>query len=150
MPIKHWIIACDHAATEMKDAVVTHLKAHGHTVVDATGTNTSDDDYPDFADNVITAMGKHPNHYGILLCGSGIGICIRANRYPHIRAALVHTAEEAQMSRLHNNANILCMGGRTISITQALANVDAFAAAEFEGGRHERRVNKIDAPLKGE
>lgn len=148
MTIRHWIIACDHAAAEMKQAVVVHLQARGDTVLDVTGANTPDDDYPDFADAAIAAMAKNPNYYGILLCGSGIGICIRANRYPHIRAALVHTAEEARMARLHNDANILCLGGRSISHEAALASVDAFAEAAFEGGRHQRRVGKIDAPLK--
>lgn len=148
MPIRHWIIACDHAAVEMKQAVVAHLKARGDTVIDATGKNTPDDDYPDFADAAIAEMAKNKDHFGILLCGSGIGICMRANRYPHIRAALVHTAEEAKLSRQHNNANVLCLGGRILSHKAAIASIDAFAETDFEGGRHQRRVGKIDAPLK--
>jgi len=135
----------DHAGLGLKAAVIQHLVAAQHEVVDL-GTNTSVScDYPEFAQrvagNVATGDGL-----GILLCGTGQGMAMSANRVPGVRAAVCADTFSARATREHNDANVLCMGERVVGIGLALAIVDAFASAKFEGGRHARRVALFDPP----
>lgn len=142
-----WAVACDHAAVALKNAVVAYLKGLGLPVTDH-GVHTPDSvDYPDMADTVAADILSGRAAQGILLCGTGIGVSIRANRYQGIRAALVHSAETARLARTHNNANVLCLGGRVLTTDEGIACVKAFLDAVFEGGRHAQRVAKLDAPL---
>lgn len=143
-----WIIAGDHAATELKDELSDYLTQKGETFLDVTGENTPDDDYPDFADKLVKAMREHDGAQGILLCGSGIGISIRANRYPDMRAALVQSPAEAKTARQHNDANIICFGERVVDTQAAKDSLDVFASESFEGGRHQRRVEKLTSDIK--
>ena len=138
-------IGCDHGALELKNTVVAHLQEKGYTVVDF-GTHTLDScDYPDYAALMAKTIKEGKAERGILTCGTGIGISIAANRFPHIRAALVHDAFGARLCRQHNNANVLVMGGRTTGIEVAFECVDIFLKTEFEGGRHANRVNKLSS-----
>jgi ribose 5-phosphate isomerase B len=139
-----WILGSDHGGFELKEAIQQHLLAQGFVVTDQ-GTTTADQsvDYPDYAKAVADAVLADPNALGILVCGTGIGMSIAANKIPGIRAALCHNPMTAKMARRHNNANILVLGGRVLSVAEGLAVVDAFIAAEFEGGRHAGRLEKI-------
>ena len=143
MAIVH--IGCDHAAYEMKEAVKAHLTAAGVTVNDHGCFGPESVDYPDFAESVAKAVAASAGELGILLCGTGIGISIAANKVNGIRAALCHTVFEAKMARNHNNANILCAGARVLEQAVILELVDTFLAEPFEGGRHGRRVDKMMA-----
>ncbi|MEZ4872546.1 MAG: ribose 5-phosphate isomerase B [Bdellovibrionales bacterium] len=105
-------------------------------------------DYPDFADLVCDQVRKNVVQVGVLICGSGIGMSIRANRYPGIRAALCLTPEMAALSRQHNDANVLVLGARLTPSEQAIAILQTFITTEFEGGRHQKRVTKIDKEIK--
>jgi ribose 5-phosphate isomerase B len=134
------LIASDHAGFTRK----TELKKQFPDIEwQDLGTNSEDSvDYPDYADRVakeISAKGG----LGVLICGSGQGMAIRANRYPKVRAALCWNAEVAKLSREHNNANILCMGARFVDTAQATTILKSFLETEFAGGRHETRVNKL-------
>lgn len=128
----------------MKQMLQQHLVAEGHTVEDLGPTDTQSVDYPDYAHSVAAALKNQPNAKGILICGSGIGMDITANKHKHVRAALVHNAKLAGLSRQHNDANILCLGARFIDDETARACADKFLTTEFEGGRHANRVNKIN------
>jgi glycine hydroxymethyltransferase len=135
-------IGADHGAIDLKSALAAHLKAHGHEVEDF-GTHVAGSvDYPDFANLVARTVADGTSDFGILACTSGIGMCIAANRHRHVRAANVRTVDEAETTRRHNDANVLCLSGKDLDTETALAAVDAFLAASFEGGRHERRVCK--------
>lgn len=137
------VIGNDHAGVEMKNALAAALPAMGYKVENL-GTDSSDSvDYPDYAKKLAEWMKKNPDALGVLICGSGIGISIAANRHAHIRAALCADGLSASLARRHNNANVLCLGARLIGIEQALDCVKQFLATEFEGGRHEKRVNKL-------
>lgn len=137
-------VASDHAGVELKDHLVKHLEAKGYSVKDL-GTNGKESvDYPDFANKMAEAMKGQNDAFGILICGSGIGISIAANRHAHLRAALVNEVESAKLARAHNNANVLCLGGRLTGTAIAESCVDTFLTTPFEGGeRHERRVKKL-------
>lgn len=136
-------IASDHGGYDLKQLLIEDLKAKGHEVLDL-GTNGPDSvDYPDYADLMAAAIKGGKAGRGILLCGSGIGISIAANRHPALRAALVHDALTARLSRLHNDANVIVMGGRILGIELAKDCLDVFLKTEFEGGRHARRVAKM-------
>lgn len=136
-------IASDHAGVRLKKALVDFLCAKGEKINDL-GPQTEDStDYPDHANDVCVAMQKKPDSIGILLCGSGIGMSIAANRHRHIRAALVHSEELARLARLHNNANVLVLGARFISEALALRVLEVFMETDFEGGRHAQRVVKL-------
>lgn len=132
-------IACDHAAFEAKEAVRGHLE--GKDLTDL-GTHSLDSvHYPDYAIKLAQEVLKHPGSRGILLCGSGIGVSIVANRFKGIRAALCHDEDDAKMCRRHNDANVLCLAGRKTPVGTAQKMVDIFLETEFEGGRHQQRLD---------
>jgi ribose 5-phosphate isomerase B len=137
-------LASDHGAIELRAFIRKDLEQKGYRVVDL-GTEGSDSvDYPDFATAMATALKEGKAQRGILMCGTGIGISIAANRFAHVRAALVHDAFGARMAREHNDANVLVMGGRTIGPEVAKDCVDIFLKTPFDGGgRHARRVAKL-------
>lgn len=136
-------LGADHAGYEYKDAIRAALGASGRTTTDF-GTNSGlSVDYPDFAHPVATMVAEGKATAGILVCGSGNGVCIAANKHVGIRAALCWTTELAALARQHNNANVLCIPARFVSIDLAQEMVHTFLTTPFEGGRHERRVEKI-------
>jgi ribose 5-phosphate isomerase B len=136
-------IASDHGGYDLKQLLIDDLKAKGHEVLDL-GTNGSESvDYPDYADLMAAAIKDGKAGRGVLICGTGIGISIAANRHPELRAALVHDALTARLSRQHNDANVIAMGGRILGIELAKDCLDVFLKTEFEGGRHARRVAKM-------
>ena len=137
-------IASDHGGYEMKTALKEEISNLGYGVLDL-GTDGPDSvDYPDFAHALAEAIIQGLAGRGILVCGSGIGVSITANRHPGIRASLCHNVETARLSRLHNDANVLAMGGRVISMDVARECLKVFLETEFEGGRHARRIAKIE------
>lgn len=137
-------IGADHAGFFYKEQIKKMLTELGYAIKDL-GTHTQDSvDYPDYAHAVAKAVAEQAAHYGILICGSGNGVCITANKHHGIRAALCWTVDIARLARQHNNANILCLPARFISLEEAQTIVLAFLQASFEGGRHERRIEKID------
>jgi ribose 5-phosphate isomerase B len=143
MSAKTIAIACDHGGLELKGVLVKDLTAAGWAVLDL-GTDGPDSvDYPDFAVKLAEALKDGRAERGVLLCGTGIGISIAANRFAHIRAALVHDAFGARMCRQHNDANVLVMGGRTTGPEVARDCLKIFIETEFEGGRHAKRVAKM-------
>lgn len=136
-------IASDHGGVEMKSMLAKDLAEWGWTVLDL-GTDGPDSvDYPDFAVKVADALKDGRAGRAVLLCGTGIGISIAANRFAHVRAALVHDAFGARMSRQHNDANVLVLGGRTVGPEVARDCLRIFLETAFEGGRHARRVAKL-------
>lgn len=138
-------IGADHGGFELKTQLVKFLKDSGHTVID-NGTNSADSvDYPDYAKLVAHDILEKRADYGVLICGSGIGISIAANRFEGIRAALVTRKEYAELSRAHNNANIIVFGGRFTTVEEAKEYLTIFLTTPFEGGRHEKRVCKIES-----
>ena len=144
-PALRVVLGADHGGVEVKDAIREHLSRAGIAVHDI-GTNGSQSvDYPDFAAAVCKQVLRGEADYGILVCKSGIGMSMTANRLPGIRAALVTNPNDARTTRQHNNANVLCLGAVNVAPNQAPAIVDAFLTAEFEGGRHAARVEKIEA-----
>ena len=137
----------DHAGFELKDLLVAHLRRQGHDVEDL-GTNTGDRvDYPDYGAAVGRAVADGKAEFGILVCGSGVGVCIAANKIAGIRAATVHDVTSARLAREHNDANIMCLGARFVGEQTATDALDAFVGSSFQGGRHTPRVNKLDALL---
>jgi len=136
-------LGADHAATELKAAVHTHLTKRGDAVTDL-GTNTKDSvDYNDYAEAVCQEVISGRADFGVLMCSSGIGMSIMANRHPQIRAAVITNANDAAVTRQHNNSNVLCLGARNVQTAEVGKIVEAFVTAQFEGGRHERRVGKL-------
>ena len=136
-------IGGDHAGFTYKSDIIKHLENAGYEVKDY-GTYSEDStDYPDYAHPVAEAVEKGEFEQGILVCGSGNGVCMTANKHQGIRAALVWNEELAALGRQHNNANIICIPARFVPLETALKMVDIFLSTEFEGGRHGRRVNKI-------
>jgi ribose 5-phosphate isomerase B len=136
-------IGADHAGYEMKEELEQFLKAKGYQVEDLGTHSTESADYPDFAHLVAERVADNPGSIGILLCGSANGVCITANKHRTIRAALAWNEEIAMLARAHNDANILCIPSRYISISTAEGMVSKFLSTAFEGGRHLRRVEKI-------
>ena len=137
-------IGSDHGAIALKKAVHEHLARRGYVVEDLGPFSAESVDYPDFAQTVCSNVAAGRSDFGVLMCTSGIGMSIAANRFPHVRAALVDNADNARLSRLHNNANVLCLGSKDIDAEAAPRILDAFLSTSFEGGRHERRVEKLD------
>ena len=136
-------LGADHGGVELKKAVHDQLSAKGHLVSDFGAFGPQPVDYPDYAELVCRELIGGKADFGILCCTSGIGMCISANRFPQIRAALVNDAADAAITRQHNDANVLCLSGKHAGPDQVRAIVDAFLSTPFEGGRHERRVEKM-------
>ncbi|WP_221794722.1 ribose 5-phosphate isomerase B [Aquisediminimonas sediminicola] len=139
-------IASDHAALDMKSALVAHLQQVGHEVSDLGPHNLESVDYPDFGYKLARAVATGAAERGIAICGSGIGISIAVNRNPACRCALVSEPLSAQLSREHNDANVIALGARLIGAEMAKTCVDIFLATPFGGDRHQRRVNKLTNP----
>ncbi len=139
-------IASDHAGFELKTSLKQRLADLGYGVLDLGTDGPRSVDYPDFGFAMARAIGAGKAEKGVLVCGSGIGISMAANRYPGVRAALVHDAYGARMSRRHNDANVICFGGRTIGGDVAEDCLEQFLNTEFEGGRHADRVAKLSRP----
>jgi ribose 5-phosphate isomerase B len=138
-------VACDHAGILLKPEAIAALKELGHAVEDL-GTNSEVSvDYPDFANVVAHGVGGGLFERGVLICGTGIGMSITANKHRRIRAAVCTSEFEARLARAHNDANILCLGARVVGPGMAREIIRAFMGTSFEGGRHERRVEKITA-----
>lgn len=138
-------IATDHAGIDLKDYTVELLKEKGHEVVDLGPFSKDRVDYPDYAVKVSEAVLSDAAAQGILICGSGIGMSMAANRHTGIRAALCHDAYTAMVARGHNDANILCFGERIVGKGVAESILDSWIASSFDGGRHCGRVEKIEA-----
>lgn len=137
-------IAADHAGFELKTALVKDLEAAGHTVLDLGTYGPESVDYPDFGVALAQVIELGQVDRGVLVCGSGIGISIAANRNPSVRAALCHDETTARLAREHNDANVLALGARTTGIEVAKASLQVFLTTDFAGGeRHERRVGKL-------
>ena len=136
-------IGSDHAGFELKQIIVEHLSGRNVDLIDC-GTNNLDSvDYPDFAKRVADEVSNKDLVMGILVCGSGQGMAMTANRYKDVRAAICHNSDVAKVTREHNDANILCLGSRFIEEAEALKCVDVFLSTDFEGERHLKRINKI-------
>jgi ribose 5-phosphate isomerase B len=136
-------IASDHGGFALKEVLKSELERLGFTVLDLGPDSNASVDYPDFANALAAALGDGRAKRGILICGSGIGISIAANRHKHIRAALVHDALGARLCRQHNDANVLCLGERLIGVDVAKDCLKVFLTTDFEGGRHQNRVAKL-------
>ena len=136
-------LGADHAGIDYKNAIKIWLEAKGHTVKDF-GTNTTDSvDYPDFAHPTASSVEKNETSFGILFCGSANGVAITANKHAGIRAGLCWQVEVAELVRLHNNANVICIPARFVTLDLAKEMIEKFMTTSFEGGRHQNRVNKI-------
>lgn len=141
---KRIAVGCDHAGYELKQEVAAHLKQNGVDVLDKGTYGPDSVDYPDHAHAVAQAVAEGACELGIVICGSGNGVNITANKHQGVRSALAWRADVARLAREHNNANVLALPARFITKEEALAIVDAFRSASFEGGRHQRRVEKIE------
>lgn len=139
-------IGNDHAAYGLKLAVKEKLISEGHEVIDFGCDSTESVDYPKYGHAVGRAVSKKEADLGIAICSTGIGISMAANKVPGVRAGLVHNVQTAHMTKQHNNANVLCFGANVVDQETAFAMVDEWLNTEFEGGRHERRVNEIEDP----
>jgi ribose 5-phosphate isomerase B len=142
--LKRIVIGSDHAAFLLKETIKAYLLDKGYEVSDQGPENTDSVDYPDFGVRVAGSVASGKFDRGILMCGTGIGMSMVANRFPHVRAALCGDPFAAAMSRRHNNANILVMGGRMIGDVLALEIVKVWLETPFEGGRHQKRIDKFD------
>lgn len=140
-------IASDHGGFEMKQALVKHFAEHGQKLIDLGTDSTNSVDYPDYADKMAEYILAKKADLGILICGTGVGISIAANRHKGIRAALLYNKFVAEKAKQHNNANIIVFGGRTMTIPEVIEYCNIFLNASFEGGRHQQRLDKLD---KGE
>ena len=135
-------IASDHGGFELKNKIIAYFKSLNFLDF---GTNSADSvDYPDYAKKVSKAILSNQADLGILICGTGIGISIAANRYHGIRAALLYSDEVAKLAKQHNNANILVFGGRTMKADDVIRRIELFLGENFEGGRHQKRLDKIE------
>ncbi len=139
-------IGGDHAGLPLKRAIADALNAEGYQLLDFGTNEASSVDYPDFAHLVSAAVGGGPARFGVLVCGSGIGMAIAANRHPHIRCAVLHDTTEARLTRAHNDANIAAFGARLIGPEVALDALRVFLSTPYEGGRHDRRLAKLAPP----
>lgn len=143
MPLTY--IASDHAGLNLRRAIVQHLRDRGHEVRDLGPDSPESCDYPVYARKVCRQVLAAPGSFGILICGTGVGMSMAANRFPGIRAALCSCEFQARATRQHNNANVLCLGERVTGPAVALEMVDLFLNTAFEGGRHERRIALFDS-----
>jgi len=136
-------VGSDHAGFELKESLKEKLLGGGHDVLDL-GTDSAERvDYPEYAAKVGGAVASGEAERGVLVCGSGIGMCMGANRFPGVRAAVLQDEYDAEMSRLHNDANVACLGARKLDADRARELVELFLKSKFEGGRHEGRVKKL-------
>lgn len=136
-------IGSDHAGFQYKEAIKDQLAKAGHEVQDLGTLSEVSCDYPDYAHAVATAVEIGDVERGILICGSANGVCITANKHKGVRAALCWEPEVARLARQHNDANVICLPARFVSVDAALEMTDLFLSTDFEGGRHQNRVNKI-------
>ena len=136
-------IGNDHAGLFLKEEVIEHLTLKGHTVVDLGTNETTSSDYPEFAKEVARAVVNGDARYGVLICGTGMGMAISANKVGGARCAVCSESASARLSREHNDANIIAIGSRIVGIEAAKDILDAFLEASFEGGRHQRRIDLI-------
>lgn len=139
-----WYAGGDHAGLPLKRALVAQLRALGDEVIDLGTDEEASVDYPEFGAEVGRRVVAEKGTLGLIVCGSGIGISIAANKVPGVRAALVHDAFTAEMARKHNDANVVAMGARVIGVGVAQSALAAFRATAFEGGRHQRRVDQLN------
>lgn len=138
------VFGSDHAGFSLKNTLVNYAKLNCCPRVEDVGATNSDSvDYPDFASKLAKFIKANPECFGVLICGSGIGISIAANRFPHIRAALCRTVEDAQLARAHNDANVLVLGARVTDEETAKQILNVFVNTNFDGGRHQNRVDKL-------
>lgn len=138
-------VGADHAGVHLKDRIAAHLAERGAKVLDQGTHGTDRVDYPDFGAAVGRAVANGEADLGVAVCGSGLGICMAANKVPGVRAATVHDVTSARLTRQHNDANVICFGERLIGPDVAIEALDAWLDAEFEGGRHSGRVDKLNA-----
>lgn len=139
------VIGCDHAAVELKNKVIAHIRELGYDITDV-GTYTSDScNYPDIAEAACKKIQNGEAAMGVLICGTGIGMSMSANKMRGIRAACCSDAFSAKATRSHNNANVLCFGARVVGEGVAMTLVDAFLSTEYEGGRHQTRIDMMMA-----
>ncbi len=138
-------VGADHAGFELKELLRQQLEERGHTVEDLGTYSTESTDYPEYAAKVARRVAGGQAERGLLVCGSGVGMEISANKIAGIRAANIHDVEEARLARQHNNINVLTLGSRRLAAEQAMEITEAFLATSFEGGRHSRRVAEIHA-----
>tara|TARA_B100001123_G_scaffold412672_1_gene510191 strand:- start:2679 stop:3110 length:432 start_codon:yes stop_codon:yes gene_type:complete len=143
MKVSKVFLASDHAGFLLKQTIVKFLIKRGIKILDLGPKNSNSVDYPDFAHLLARKMKKNKNNFGILICGSGIGMDMTVNKHKNIRAALCYNIRSTKLSRKHNNANVIAIGSRLIKKNLALKCVSAFINTNFEGGRHLRRVKKI-------
>ena len=141
-PTKTIAIGCDHRGYNVKSAIIQELEKKGYTLIDCGTDSTNSCDYPDYAGSVCQNVLKQNADFGILICCTGIGMSMAANKFQYIRAALVHSSEEATLTRKHNNANVLCLAEKT-PLDEIFKIIDIFLKTPFEGGRHELRINKM-------
>ncbi|MEP1033939.1 ribose 5-phosphate isomerase B [Ekhidna sp.] len=137
-------IGGDHAGFQYKERLVRHLEDQGHTIEDFGPSTDGSVDYPDHVHPLASSIASEDCDLGILICGSGNGVAMTANKHENVRAALCWNAELASLARQHNNANVICLAARFLAYEYAETLVDTFVETTFEGGRHERRVNKIN------
>ena len=137
-------IASDHGGFEMKQALIKYFAEHGQVLTDLGTDSTESVDYPDYANKMAEFILNKKADLGILICGTGIGISIAANRHKGIRAALLYNKFVAEKAKQHNNANIIVFGGRTMSVSEVIEYCNIFLNATFEGERHQRRLDKLD------
>lgn len=140
------VVGADHAGLSLKGPLVAHLEAKGWDVDDVGTHGPESVDYPDFAHAVAAKVATDGALLGLLVCGSGVGMSISANRHASVRAVVCSEAYSARMARLHNDANVLCLGARVVGVGVGVEVLDAFLDTAFEGGRHARRVGKIELP----
>lgn len=145
MNIKKIGVGSDHAGVNLKNKIAEFLKEKGYEVTDYGTNSTASCDYPVYAKSVAKSVANGENERGIICCGSGIGVSIAANKVKGVRAVLAHEPYSAMLSRLHNDANVLCLGERITGESLALDIVETWLHSEYEGGRHQRRVDMLDA-----
>jgi ribose 5-phosphate isomerase B len=143
MPEETVALAADHAGRELKDALKAEVAARGLAVLDLGVNDGAAVDYPDVADALAAALADGRARRGVVVCGTGIGVSIAANRHRHVRAALCHDVTTAALARRHNDANVLALGARVVGLNVAADCLAAFLDTPFEGGRHRRRVEKL-------
>ena len=141
---KRIVFGCDHAGYEIREDIIAFLRDRGYDVVDCGSSGPGSVDYPVIADTVCKAVQSDPSALAVLICGTGIGMSIAANKHTGIRAAVCWNEECASLARRHNNANVICLGARMLTTDKIKEIIDAFLNASFEGGRHQKRVDMLD------